>query len=175
MELLGIVVHDLNVRRRERFFRSFGVDPCKSEPNYRGLPIELHTRSADKPWNEFAPALIGSRLSSEVVDKTQCQKLTAALVKEKKITKGERNNNSKPKKPGKRLEPRSARPLNKFVALEHFKMESLTLFEPNQADEPSPASKQIGKGGRKKSHGNEEGVSNTEEKQQIIIESAALQ
>ncbi|WKY01583.1 hypothetical protein Q1695_015523 [Nippostrongylus brasiliensis] len=108
MELLGIVVHDLNVRRRERFFRSFGVDPCKSEPNYRGLPIELHTRSADKPWNEFAPALIGSRLSSEVVDKTQCQKLTAALVKEKKITKGERNNNSKPKKPGKRLEPRSA-------------------------------------------------------------------
>ncbi|VDP39928.1 unnamed protein product [Heligmosomoides polygyrus] len=27
MELLGIVIHDINVRRRERFFRSFGVDP----------------------------------------------------------------------------------------------------------------------------------------------------
>ncbi|KAK5984546.1 hypothetical protein GCK32_007653 [Trichostrongylus colubriformis] len=40
MELLGISVHDFNVRRRERFFRSYGVDPMKSVPNYRRLPIE---------------------------------------------------------------------------------------------------------------------------------------
>ncbi|VDP55623.1 unnamed protein product [Heligmosomoides polygyrus] len=69
----------------------------------------MPTRSADKPWNEFAPALIGSRLSTEVVDKTQCQKLTAALVKEKKTFKGERSPSSKTRKPVKRSETRAMR------------------------------------------------------------------
>ncbi|KAK6044816.1 reverse transcriptase [Cooperia oncophora] len=84
MELLGISIHDFNVRRRERFFRSYGVDPLRSVPNYRRLPVEVPTRSADKPWNEFAGGLIGSKLATEIVEKTQCQRLTEALLKERK-------------------------------------------------------------------------------------------
>ncbi|EYB98398.1 hypothetical protein Y032_0131g1600 [Ancylostoma ceylanicum] len=69
---------------------SFGVDPSKSVPNYRRLPIESPARSADKPWNEFAPALLGGKLASEVVEKTQCQKLTETLLKERRAHHGRR-------------------------------------------------------------------------------------
>ncbi|VDP50861.1 unnamed protein product [Heligmosomoides polygyrus] len=54
-----------------------------------------------------APEIVSiekKKLRARVVDKTQCQKLTAALVKEKKTFKGERNHNSKTRKPVKRSE-----------------------------------------------------------------------
>ncbi|KAK6028679.1 reverse transcriptase [Ostertagia ostertagi] len=52
--------------------------------NFHRFPVEEPIRSADLPWNEVCPALIGPKLTTEIVEKSQCRKLTEALVKEAK-------------------------------------------------------------------------------------------
>ncbi|KAK6016630.1 hypothetical protein OSTOST_17885 [Ostertagia ostertagi] len=84
MEVLSFGVEANVTRRRERFLRSFGVEPLKIVHNFHRFPVEEPIRSADLPWNEVCPALIGPKLTTEIVEKSQCRKLTEALVKEAK-------------------------------------------------------------------------------------------
>ncbi|KHJ91552.1 reverse transcriptase, partial [Oesophagostomum dentatum] len=82
MEVLAFGVEANVTRRRERFLRSFGVEPFKVVPNFHRFPVEEPVHSADLPWNEVCPALMGTKLTTEIVEKSQCRKLTEALVKE---------------------------------------------------------------------------------------------
>ncbi|EYC11444.1 hypothetical protein Y032_0050g1916 [Ancylostoma ceylanicum] len=89
MEVLAFGVEANVTRRRERFLRSFGVEPLKVVPNFHRFPVEEPARSADLPWNEVCPALMGTKLTTEIVEKSQCRKLTEALVKEAKSKRRE--------------------------------------------------------------------------------------
>ncbi|PIO58674.1 reverse transcriptase [Teladorsagia circumcincta] len=91
MEVLSFGVEANVARRRERFLRSFGVEPLKMVHNFHRFPVEEPTRSADLPWNEVCPALIGPKLTTEIVEKSQCRKLTEALVKEAKSKRTHHN------------------------------------------------------------------------------------
>ncbi|KAK6061712.1 hypothetical protein COOONC_00618 [Cooperia oncophora] len=83
MEVLSIGVEANVTRRRERFLRSFG-EPLKVVHNFHRFPVEEPVRSADLPWNEVCPALMGPKLTTKIVEKSQRKKLTEALVKEAK-------------------------------------------------------------------------------------------
>lgn len=87
MEVLSFGIEANVTRRRERFLRSFGVEPLKMVHNFHRFPVEEPSRSADLPWNEVCPALMGPKLTTEIVEKSQCRKLTEALVKEAKLKK----------------------------------------------------------------------------------------
>ncbi|KAK5986798.1 hypothetical protein GCK32_020687 [Trichostrongylus colubriformis] len=82
MEVLAFGVESNVTRRRERFLRSFGGEPLKMVHNFHRFPVEEPARSADLPWNEVCPALMGTKLTTGIVEKSQCKKLTEALVKE---------------------------------------------------------------------------------------------
>ncbi|KAL6742440.1 hypothetical protein Aduo_015589 [Ancylostoma duodenale] len=68
-------------RRRERILISFGVESLKIVHSSHRFPVEKPIRSAHLPWNKVCPALIGSKLTIEIVGESQCRKLTEALVK----------------------------------------------------------------------------------------------
>ncbi|KAL6723793.1 hypothetical protein Aduo_018761 [Ancylostoma duodenale] len=69
MEVLAFGAEANVTRRRERFLRSFGVEPLKVVPNFHRFPVEEPARSADLPWNEVCPALMGTKLTTEIVEK----------------------------------------------------------------------------------------------------------
>ncbi|KAK5986437.1 hypothetical protein GCK32_019328 [Trichostrongylus colubriformis] len=87
MEVLAFGVESNVTRRRERFLRSFGVEPLKMVHNFHRFPVEEPARSADLPWNEVCPALMGTKLTTEIVEKSQCKKLTEALEFKKELGK----------------------------------------------------------------------------------------
>ncbi|KAL6730162.1 hypothetical protein Aduo_001156 [Ancylostoma duodenale] len=77
-------------------WKSFGVEPVKIVHNFHRFPVEEPIRSADLPWNEVCPALMGPKLTTEIVEKSQCRKLTEALVKEAKSKKSHSSGKKKP-------------------------------------------------------------------------------
>ncbi|KAK6018270.1 reverse transcriptase [Ostertagia ostertagi] len=117
MEVLSFGVEANVTRRRERFLRSFGVEPLKIVHNFHRFPVEEPIRSADLPWNEVCPALIGPKLTTEIVEKSQCRKLTEALVKEAKSKRTHSN--------GKRMKTFSSKKerLENHFAIHGYKLE----------------------------------------------------
>ncbi|KAL6743766.1 hypothetical protein Aduo_016772 [Ancylostoma duodenale] len=96
IEVLSFGIAANVTRRRERFLRSFGVEPLKIVHNFHRFPVEEPVRSADLPWNEVCPALMGPKLTTEIVGKSQCRKLTEAFVKEAKSKKSHSSGKKKP-------------------------------------------------------------------------------
>ncbi|KAK6050898.1 hypothetical protein COOONC_11599 [Cooperia oncophora] len=91
MEVLSFGVEANVTRRKERFLR-WVLPRLTSQFKSLTKPMvhNFHrflggrTSSADLPRNEVCPALMGPKLTTEIVEKSQCRKLTEALVKEAK-------------------------------------------------------------------------------------------